>query len=58
MDDEDSINLMQAARCRRIASQMTDHDIRHALEDLAREYEARVRTGTGGFMLRSSMPEG
>ncbi len=30
------------ARCRRIASHMTDDEVRHALEDLASEYEARL----------------
>jgi hypothetical protein len=43
----------QIERCRRLASMMTDDDVRHSLEKLAEEYEARLpRRREGGFMLR------
>jgi hypothetical protein len=35
----------QIERCRRIAEQMVDDEMRHALEDLAVEYEARLSEG-------------
>lgn len=45
----------QIERCRRLASMMSDDEIRHSLEQLAREYEAQLarerRTGAG-FMLQ------
>jgi hypothetical protein len=51
MQDEQSIKD-QIARCRRIARQVVDDDIRHALEDLAVEYEARLpESGVENFML-------
>jgi hypothetical protein len=40
-------------RCRRIASYMTDDELRHSLEELAQEYESRLGSGAG-FMLRDS----
>ena len=44
----------QIERCRRIASQMTDDQIRHSLEELAQDYEERLGSSTGGFMLQDS----
>jgi hypothetical protein len=40
----------QIERCRRIASQMTDDEIRQSLEHLAEEYESRLGK-LPGFML-------
>jgi hypothetical protein len=55
MDQETTEDLWtQIERCRRIASMMTDDEIRHALEQLAREYEAELPPcDRGGFMLRN-----
>ena len=57
MDEETFIIAEQAERCRRIARDMLDDDMRRSLEALAREYEARLRAGAEndggeGFMLR------
>ena len=41
----------QAERCRRIASEMVDDELRRSFEDLAEEYEARLARRIGGFML-------
>jgi hypothetical protein len=41
----------QIDRCRRIASIMTDDDVRHSLEQLADEYEAQLPRGRRSFML-------
>lgn len=41
----------QIDRCRRIASIMTDDEVRHSLEQLASEYEARLPDGRRSFML-------
>lgn len=43
----------QIERCRRLASMITDTDVRQSLEELAAEYEAQ-RSGApaGSFMLR------
>jgi len=41
----------QIERCRRIASVMTDDDIRHSLEQLAEEYEAQLPRKRRSFML-------
>jgi hypothetical protein len=46
----------QIDRCRRIASIMTDDDVRHSLEQLASEYEAQLPHGRRSFML-SSRPQ-
>lgn len=46
----------QIERCRRIASVMTDDDIRHSLEDLAEEYEAQLPRKRRSFMLGGSSP--
>jgi len=50
MDDETDLQA-QIARCRRIASLMTDGELRCALEDLATEYEARLAKRAKPFML-------
>jgi hypothetical protein len=51
MQDEKRIKE-QVERCRRIARQVVDDDLRHALEDLAVEYEARLpEGGLENFML-------
>jgi hypothetical protein len=54
MDQDTTDDLWaQIDRCRRIASMMTDDEIRHALEELAREYEEELfQCARRGFMLR------
>jgi hypothetical protein len=42
----------RAERCRRLASMMTDDDVRQSLQELAREYEAQLPAEGGSFMLR------
>jgi len=43
----------QIERCRRLASMITDTDVRQSLEELAEEYEAQRSAGpSGSFMLR------
>jgi len=42
----------QIERCRRIASWMTDQEVRHSLEDLAGKYEAELRRKREGFMFQ------
>lgn len=43
----------QIERCRRLASALTDPDLRESLQQLADEYEARLKRRTGaGFMLQ------
>jgi hypothetical protein len=51
--DQEQIE-QQIERCRRLASILTDEEMRQSLHKLAREYEARLK-GKGGkpFMLRS-----
>ncbi|HEX3422432.1 MAG TPA: hypothetical protein VHS33_03395 [Sphingomicrobium sp.] len=46
----------QIDRCRRIASTMTDDEVRHSLERLANEYEAQLPRGRRSFML-SARPQ-
>ena len=46
----------QIARCRRIASQTTDDQLRHALERMAEDYEAQLPRCRGSFMLGSMSP--
>jgi hypothetical protein len=44
----------QIERCRRIAEQMVDDEMRHALEDLAVEYESKLpESGVENFMLKA-----
>jgi len=42
----------QIIRCRRIASMMTDEEIRESLEALAAEYESRLPKRGEAFMLQ------
>jgi hypothetical protein len=57
MVDEDHLEE-QIERCRRLASMLTDEQMRRSLEELADQYEARLkRTGKrrsddAGFMLQ------
>lgn len=44
----------QIERCRRIASMMTDEEIRQSLQELAAEYESRLPKRGQGFMLQQS----
>jgi hypothetical protein len=58
MRREDTDLVEQIERCRRLATFLTDQDMRQALEELAEDYEARLkrrkRSNGGGFMLRDS----
>jgi hypothetical protein len=58
MEDEQIDLEEQIARCRRLASLLTDDEMRSALLHLADDYEAelrrRRRSGGGGFMLRDA----
>ena len=42
----------QIERCRRLARELTDDEMRQSLEQLAAEYEAKLKRRRGGFMLR------
>jgi hypothetical protein len=46
----------QIERCRRLASMMVDDAARHALEQLAEEYEARLPRRRDSFMLGRCSP--
>jgi hypothetical protein len=46
----------QIDRCRRIASTMTNDEVRHSLEQLANEYEAQLPHSRRSFML-SGLPQ-
>jgi len=52
--EHERIDLIeQIERCKRLASFLTDDQMRDALEDLAADYEAQLRRKNGGgFMLR------
>lgn len=52
MERERTDLIEQIERCRRLASWLTDEPMRHALEDLAEDYEAQLKRGNRGFMLR------
>jgi hypothetical protein len=52
MEDEQFRLEQQIERCRRLASMMVDDDVRHSLEELAEEYEARLKRRPEPFMLR------
>ena len=56
MENEHIDLIEQIERCRRLAKFLTDEQMRDALQDLAEDYEAKLkRTGGGeGFMLRDS----
>ena len=50
--DEEALQIeRQLERCRRLAGQQTDDEVRHSLERLAAEYESRLRARPGNFML-------
>jgi len=51
---QERIDLMvKIERCRRLAEDLTDDEMRHALEDLADDYEEQLdRRNGGSFMLR------
>ena len=57
MVDEDHLQE-QIERCRRLASMLTDEQMRRSLEELADQYEARLkhkgkrRPDDAGFMLQ------
>ena len=42
----------QIERCRRLARELTDDEMRQSLEQLAAEYEAKLERRSGSFMLR------
>jgi hypothetical protein len=46
--------LEQIDRCRRLASVIVDDELRHSLEDLAEEYEARLPRPKRSFMLNGT----
>ena len=52
MNDDVEDLQSQIQRCRRIASMMTDEEVRQALEALAVEYESRLPKRGVGFMLQ------
>ena len=53
MIDETQRLREQIERCRRLAGALTDPDLRESLQQLADEYEARLKDRTGaGFMLQ------
>lgn len=54
MDDERVELIERIERCRRLARFLSDEPMRHALEDLAADYEAELKRRGGGsrFMLR------
>ena len=52
--DERTELIEQIKRCHRLARWLTDDEMRTALEDLAADYEAKLRrSGDEGFMLRN-----
>ena len=52
MNDSTNDLHYKIERCRRIASMMTDDEVRLALQQLAEEYEARLPRRGAGFMLQ------
>jgi len=52
MNDEIFELKTKIERCRRVAAQMTDDELRHAFEHLADEYERRLPRRGAGFMLQ------
>ena len=50
MMNQDQI-VQQIERCRRLASQITDEEFRHSLEELAAQYEAQLPPRRDSFML-------
>ncbi len=58
MERENTDLVEQIERCRRLANFLTDREMRQALEQLAEDYEARLKsrkaTNGKGFMLRNA----
>ena len=53
MEDERIDLIEKIERCRRLAKSLTDDEMRDALEELAADYESRLkRCNDAGFMLR------
>lgn len=54
--EHERIDLIeQIERCRRLARSLTDEQMRHALQELAQDYEAKLKRRNGeGFMLRDA----
>jgi len=54
--NDDRIDLKeQIERCRRIAGQLTDDEMRRSLEELAHDYELKLkRKRSSSFMLRDA----
>ena len=51
--EHDRIDLMeQIERCRRLAHNLSDEEMRRSLEELAEDYEAQLEQ-RNGFMLRN-----
>lgn len=57
MDDSTDDLHYKIERCRRLASMMTDDEVREALKQLAEEYEARLPRRGAGFMLQRRSDE-
>jgi hypothetical protein len=56
MEDEQTQLIEQIQRCRRLAGLLTDERMRSALEELAEDYEARLKhkqKNAEQFMLRN-----
>lgn len=59
MNDEHIDLEEKIERCRRLRTYLTDEDLRDALEELAEDYEARLKRQKGeGFMLRDASRRG
>ena len=52
MNDERAQLVLQIERCRRLAGEISDYEARQALNELADEYEARLKPRGAGFMLQ------
>ena len=52
MNDEYTHLLLQIARCRRLADEITDQEVCQSLRELADEYEALLKRKGAGFMLQ------
>ena len=58
MERENTDLIEKIERCRRLANFLTDEEMRQALENLAEDYEAKLKRRNGnsndGFMLRDT----
>lgn len=52
MNDDRNQLVLQIERCRRLASETTDDEVRTSLNRLADEYTARLKSRGAGFMLQ------